>query len=221
MALFSHWLFWLENWRFATNSCQSFFISLLRLFDEARRSKWTSWIIFQVLYRFWVFLYVFMYWRLISAFLTVSPMYDSWQEDTWWMVITIFQFKQLFNFVSDLFNVNIVFIISQTFWWNVFRTLHLTESMVYSLIQSCFEHRRNQDGGWEDCDTVVSFLWFFLKVINDTIDKSVWIVSIKKLLFNFWYLICWKAGYAWCSVKITNYRIPFVHFWNLWWLVDW
>ena len=201
---------WLFNdiWRYLVIDCfdlkigvllqtvaRVFFISLLHLFDEGGRSKWTSWIIFQVLYRFWVFLYIFMSWHLISAFLTVSPMYDSWQEHTWWMGITIFQFKQLFNFVSDPLNVNIVFIISQTFWWNVFRILHSMESMVYPLIQSCFEHRINQDGRGVG-DTIVSFLWFFLKVINDTIDKSVSIVSIKKLLFNFWYLICWKAGYA-------------------------
>ena len=34
----------------------------------------------------------------------------------------------------------------------------------------------------------------------------MWIVSIKKLLFNFWYLICWKAM---CVALIA---FPFYHF---------
>ena len=29
MALFSHWLFWLKNWRFSTNSCKEFIVSLI------------------------------------------------------------------------------------------------------------------------------------------------------------------------------------------------
>ena len=56
--------------------------------------------------------------HLISTFLIVSPMYDSWQEDTasfvnhtWCMGISTSQFKQLFNFLSG--PLDIIFIISE------------------------------------------------------------------------------------------------------------
>ena len=50
------------------------------------------------------------------------------------MGISTFQFKQLFNFLSDLINTNIVFIVSEnikTFLQNALRILYSLDRMVY------------------------------------------------------------------------------------------
>ena len=184
-----------------------------------------GWIIFQVLCRFWTLLCIFMFlpinfnvsysltniWLLTTAYPFINH--------TWWIGISTFQFKQLFNFSSDSLNANIVFITSENIklFHETFREFFIFfDSMVYPQIQPSLEYQRNQGD-----DVVFGFLWFFLKVLNDTIYKSMWIVSIKELLFNFWYLIFWKAGYECCSVQITNDSIPFIPFCNLWWPVDW
>ena len=163
-----------------------------------------SWIIFQMLCRFWIFLCIFMF--LPSDFNVSYSLTYVWLltrtytfvNHTWWMGISTFQFKQLFNFLSDPLNMNIVFIISksinlfhETFGkFFIFWTVWYIHQ--YNLLWNIKETRGN--------DVVVSSIWFFLKVITDTTDKSIWIVSTKKLLFNFRYLICQKAGYACWSI---------------------
>ena len=82
-------------------------------------SKWMSWIIFQMLCRFWIFLCIFMF--LPSDFNVSCSLTYVWLltrtytfvNYTWWMGISTFQFKQLFNFLSDPLNTNIIFIISK------------------------------------------------------------------------------------------------------------
>ena len=91
------------------------------------------------------------------------------------------------------------FLKPQTFSQKVSRILHFLDSMLYPLIQPSLEYQRNQG---QCCSR--QFPLIFLGSFNGTIDKTMLIVSIKKFLFNFWYLICWKAGYACCSVQVTN-----------------
>ena len=168
-----------------------------------------SWIIFQVLCRFWINLCIFLFlppnfnpsysftsvWLLTRTYTFVNHIRR--------MRVSTFQFKQLFNFRSDPLNTNIVFFISENIklFHKTFREFFILWTVwyihYYNLLRNIRETRGN--------NVVVSFLLFFL-----------WIASMKKILFNFWYLICWKAGYVRCSVQITNDSIPFLLFRNLW-----
>ena len=88
-------------------------------------SKWMSCIIFQILCRFWIFLFIFMF--LPSEFNVSYSLTYVWLltrtytfvNHTWWMGISTFQFRQLFNFLSDPIKSNIVFIISKSI--NIFK----------------------------------------------------------------------------------------------------
>ena len=89
---------------------------------------------------------------LISAFLTVSPMYDSWQEHTpsqithdGWRFLLFGLNKCLTFLVIHIMQISYRWK-HQTFSWNVLRILYFLDSMVYPLIQLSLEHQRNQRG---------------------------------------------------------------------------
>ena len=43
MKLFSHWLFWFKNWRFSTNVCKGFIVSLNSYFGNSTIFVYFSW----------------------------------------------------------------------------------------------------------------------------------------------------------------------------------
>ena len=96
---------------------------LIHLIDEAWRrtflvNEWVG-LFFRCFEFFWTFLYIFMF--LPSNFNISYTLTNVWLltttytfvNHTWWMEIFTFQLKQLFNFLSDPLNTNIVFIISE------------------------------------------------------------------------------------------------------------
>ena len=99
------------------------------------------------------------------------------------MEISTFQFKRLFNFLSDSLNTNIVFIISENIklFHETFRNFFIFWTIWY-IHNTTFFGTSKKPGGMMQSSVSSDF---FLKVINDTIDKSMWIVSIKKILLNF------------------------------------
>ena len=116
------------------------------------QSTWVSWIIFQMICSFWIFLCIFMF--LPSDFnVSYSLTYvwllartNTFVNHTWWMGISTVQFKQLFNFLSDPLNTNIVFIISKNIKLrNIWKILHFWDSMVYPPIQPSMEYQKNQE----------------------------------------------------------------------------
>ena len=140
-----------------------------------------SWIIFQMLCRFWIFLCIFMF--LPSNFNVFYSLTNIW-------LLT----RRKSHMMDSYFSIWKIKLFHETFqkfltFWTVW---YIQE---YNILWKIKELRGN--------DVVVSSFWLFLKVINNTIDKSIWIVSIKELLCNFRYLICRKVVCACCSIQIV------------------
>ena len=175
-----------------------------------------------MLCRFRIFLCIFMFlpsnFNVAYSFLHVWLLTRTYTfvNHTWWMGISTFPFKKLFNFLNDSLNTNIVFIISKNI-----KLFHETFRKFFMFWTVWHIHQYNLLWYIKEPGVIIISIWFFLNVINDTIDKSISTVSIKKLLFDFRYLIYRKVGYACCSIQITNGSIPFLPFWDLWWPVDW
>ena len=102
-------------------------------------SKWMRWFSLQVLCRFWIFLCIFIF--LPPNFNVSYSLTNIWLltrtyffvNHTWWVGISTFQLKQLFNFLSRPLNRNIIFIISENVkpFLETFRELFLFWTVWY------------------------------------------------------------------------------------------
>ena len=127
-----------------------------------------SWIIFQELCKFWIFLCIFMFlppnfnvsYSLTNVWLMLRTY--TFVNHTWWMGISTFQSKQVFNFLSDPLNTNIVFIICETsnFFMKYFENSSFFGQYGIST-NTTFFGTPKKPGGWCSCQFTLIFLESF------------------------------------------------------------